>query len=240
MSFLITSVLNCASDRLAISLSLNFLFFWSFDLFFHLGHFFFVLAHLLGSKGWSLRCSPGQGNPLFCVKQLHCGIVCGVGVREGTMPPAPLSCGLSVTFSVTHKQNGPFWCWFPGRWFCVCSRTLWVSPVDSLVRLGVSPTAATITGFFSQRFWGFISLQWNPGLPCLSCSLVVLPRLSACKCGTTYSAIHHLTQSTSSHLVLPGPPANAWLWVLSAQLPISTAPTGLDECFVFNSLVVGL
>ena len=38
---LITSVLNCASDRLAISSSLSCIFFWSFDLFFHLGHFFF-------------------------------------------------------------------------------------------------------------------------------------------------------------------------------------------------------
>ena len=35
-----------------------------------------------------------------------------------------------------------------------------------------------------------------------------------------------------------GPPAATLLGVLSAQLPISTPPTGLDECFFFNSLVV--
>ena len=40
----------------------------------------------------------------------------------------------------------------PGGWFCVHSRTLWVSPMTSPVRLGVSPAASTPTGFFSQRF----------------------------------------------------------------------------------------
>ena len=38
----------------------------------------------------------------------------------------------------------------------------------------------------------------------------------------------------------PGPPATAWPRVLSSPLPISTPPMGLDECFFFNSLVVGL
>ena len=35
----------------------------------------------------------------------------------------------------------------------------------------------------------------------------------------------------------PGPPATSLLHVLSPQLPVSTPPTDLDECF-FNSLVV--
>ena len=39
---------------------------------------------------------------------------------------------------------------------------------------------------------------------------------------------------------LPSPPAAALPRVLSAWLPISAPPTGLDECFFFNSLVVGL
>ena len=38
----------------------------------------------------------------------------------------------------------------------------------------------------------------------------------------------------------PIPPATAWLQVLSIWLPISAPPTSLDECFFFNSLVVGL
>ena len=37
-----------------------------------------------------------------------------------------------------------------------------------------------------------------------------------------------------------GPPATALPWVLSTWLPISAPPTGLDECFFFNSFVVGL
>ena len=40
--------------------------------------------------------------------------------------------------------------------------------------------------------------------------------------------------------LLPCLPAAALLCVLSAQLPISAPPTGLDECFFFISLVVGL
>ena len=38
----------------------------------------------------------------------------------------------------------------------------------------------------------------------------------------------------------PGPPAAALPRVLSDQLSTSTSPAGLDECFFFNSLVVGL
>ena len=65
VSFLITSVLNCAPDILAISLSLSFfLEFWSVLSF---GPYFFVSVHLLCCKGWSLRYSPGQGNPLQCI-----------------------------------------------------------------------------------------------------------------------------------------------------------------------------
>ena len=49
---------------------------------------------------------------------------------------------------------------------------------------------------------------------------------------------HH--QSTSHHLAHPGPPAAAFTIVLSTWLPASTHPTSLDECFLFNSLLVGL
>ena len=74
---------------------------------------------------------------------------------------------LSVTSSTTHKQIGPFSCWFPGGWFCVCSRTLWVSPMNSFEKLGVSPVAPP-TGFFSGR--GFEALFPHAGtLGCLVC-----------------------------------------------------------------------
>ena len=139
---------------------------------------------------------------------------------------------LSVASPTTHKQIGPFWCRFPSGWVCVHSRTLWVSPMNFPVILGVSPTAETPTGFYSQRFWGFLFPHWNPGLCGLSHSPVVHPGLSAHKCGTACSASHCL-----SYLVLQGQPCHVsslpWL-------PVSTPPTGLDECFFFISLVVGL
>ena len=114
--------------------------------------------------------------------------------------------------------------------FCT-SRTLWVSPMNSAVRVGVSPFDTSIpTGVFNQKCWGFISLCWGSGLCGLSCSPVVSPGLSACKCKTAQSAICHLPWSTSC----------SFAPVLSAWLHVSTSPTGLDECFFFKSLVVSL
>ena len=46
--------------------------------------------------------------------------------------------------------------------------------------------------------------------------------------------------STSFGLACPSPPATSLLQVLSAWLPISAPPMGLDECFFLNSLVVRL
>ena len=139
---------------------------------------------------------------------------------------------LSATSPTTHKHIGLFWYWFPRGWVCVCSRTLWVSAMNSPVRLGVSPIAATPTGFYSQRFWGSISPSWNSGFHGLSCSPVVPFSLSAHKCGTIQStSCHHF------HLVLQPPPCpmSSPSWV-----PLSVPPTGLNECYFFKSLVVGL
>ena len=47
VSILITSILNCASDSLAISSSCSCIFFWSFDLFFLWAIFFLILVCLL-------------------------------------------------------------------------------------------------------------------------------------------------------------------------------------------------
>ena len=136
---------------------------------------------------------------------------------------------LSVTSPATHKQVGPFRSWFLGGWVCVWSRILWVSPTNSPVRLGVSPAAATPTGFYSQRFWGYLFLHWNTGLHGLSCSPVVPPSLSARECGTARSTSHYLAPS-----LLPCHASSL------PQLPVSAAPTSLNECFFFNSLVVEL
>ena len=116
---------------------------------------------------------------------------------------------LSVTSPAIHKQVWPFWCWFPGGWVYVRSRILWVSPMNSPVRLGASLTATAPTDFYSQRFWGFISLCWNPRLCGLSRSPVVPPRLSEHKRGTARSTSRHLATSP----LCPGCPSPPLLLV---------------------------
>ena len=60
---------------------------------------------------------------------------------------------ISVFHSASHNQIGPLWCWFLSGWACAQSGPLWVSPMNSPVRLGVSPAAAPPpTGSFRPRF----------------------------------------------------------------------------------------
>ena len=103
------------------------------------------------------------------------------------------------------------------------SRTPWVSPANSPVRLGVSPAAtSTPTGVFSQRFEPLF-----PRAGTLDCVVCLAPHL-------------FLSVYLHSNVGLPGPQAAAMSGVLSAQLRVSTTPTNLDDCFFFNSLVIGL
>ena len=82
----------------------------------------------------------------------------------------------------------------------------------------------------------------------LFCSPTVPPSLSMRECGATGSSSHHLVGSASCSLAYCisqsttslGLPAAALPRILSAWLPISAPPIGLDECFFFISLVVGL
>ena len=79
----------------------------------------------------------------------------GVGPR-GSNGACSTLCRISVTPSATHNQIGPLRCWPPSGWACAHSRLLWVSPMTSPVRLGVSPTdALTPTGVFNQRLEAF-------------------------------------------------------------------------------------
>ena len=97
------------------------------------------------------------------------------------------------------------------------------SPMNSPVRLGVSPTASSPTGFFSV--WGLEAL-----FPCtetLGCVVCLAPQL-------------FLPVYPHANMGLPSPPAISLPQVLSTQLSMSVSPTGLDECFFFNSLVVRL
>ena len=144
---LITSVLNCASDRLAISSSLSCIFSGDLECSI-IWAIFFLSWGVCYFKGRSLRCSPGQGNTGHCAVTLYVG----EGPRESNGACLTLL-RISIFHSDTHNQTGPLWCWFPSGWACAHSRPLWVSPTTSPVRLGVSPAAApTPRGVFNQRF----------------------------------------------------------------------------------------
>ena len=187
------------------------------------GPSFFVLVHRLCCKWWNLRYSPGWSNPLCCIVVLYGG----QGQRRNKAACCILF-PLSVTSPATHKQIGPFWCWFPNVWVCVCSRILLAPPVDSPERLRVSPATITPTSFYSQIFWGlncpFFNC-WNPWLCSLSHSPVVPPRWFAGKCGTAWPISHHLTTWSASYCLV-------------ALAVVFTPPMSLDEHFSFNFLVV--
>ena len=154
------------------------------------GPYFFVLAQLLCSKGQRLRCSPWLGNAGHCSVTLYMG-----EGPIGSNGACSTLCWFSVTSPTTYNQIGSFWCWFQGGWVCVCSRSLWVSPTNSPVWLGVSPAVtSTPTGVFSRRFKALFPLAGALGCGSVS-SPVVPPGLSACECGTTRSASHHLATS---------------------------------------------
>ena len=114
--------------------------------------------------------------------------------------------------------------------------------MNSPVRLGVFPPAAISTGFYNQRFWGFISPSWNPGLCSLSHSPVVPPSLSAHNCGTTQFtscclATHPLHPSCLSLSLLP-----VWIHACSLTPWLSNFHTVWfsvsSGCFSFLNLLL--
>ena len=115
-------------------------------MFCHLGHFFWSWCFCY-LKGRSLRGSLGRDIAGRCAVMLYMG----EGARGSNRAHFTLL-RISIFHSNTHNQTGPLWCWFPSGWACARPRPLWVSPMTSPVRLGVSPTAApTPTGAFNQR-----------------------------------------------------------------------------------------
>ena len=114
-----------------------------------------------------------------------CYAICGGGTERERwrLLQAPLDFNHSL-----HNQIGPLWCWFLSGWSCARSRTLWVSPMTSPLRLGVSPAAApTPRGVFNQRFEALF-----PRAGALGCVVCFAPchlsSLSVCECGVTGSA----------------------------------------------------
>ena len=234
VSILITSVLNSAPDRLSISSSLNssFLKFWSVLSF---GPYFFISVHLLCSKGWSLRYSPGRGNPLFCVVVLS--------VREGSEREQCClfdSHLLPVISLASCKWLAPYQifplCWFLGEWAYVHPRTPLAAPTDSTERLAVCSPAASTTDFYSQRFWGFIFWQ-STLLPSSSSQF-----LSTHECGTTWSTSHHFTACSLCPSCLSLPLVPVWMNVSSLTPWLSDFHTvwfsGSSACFLFLTLLL--
>ena len=112
-----------------------------------------------------------------------------------------------------------------------CSRPLWVSPMNSTVMLGVSPTAAsTPMGVFNQRFealfprTGALGCAPPPFLPVYLCANVGLQGLlagrTACPVQQSALSLCLARQCDSSQ----------------PRLPVSTPPTCLDECLSFIGL----
>ena len=86
-----------------------FLEFWSILSF---GLYFFVSAHPLHLRGGALGIYQGRTTHIAV---LWC-CMSGRGQRVNNATCLDLS-WLSVTSPTTHKQIGPFWCWFLGGWF---------------------------------------------------------------------------------------------------------------------------
>ena len=131
-------------------------------------------------KGQSVRCSLGWCNAGRFAVMLNVG----EGLRGSNGARSTLR-GISIFHSATHNQTGPLWCWFPSGWACAHSRPLWVSPMMSPVKLGVSPAAApTLMGAFDQR-----SEALFPRAGALRCMVSFAPRrlsgLSVRECGAS-------------------------------------------------------
>ena len=203
MSILITSVLNYASDRLAISSSLSCIFSGALICSF-IWAFFFLSRHTWNVvRGGALVIHQGGSTH---VAALWC-CMWGRGPR-GNNAACSNFCQFSVTSPATHNQIGPFWCWFPGEWVCVRSRTLWVSPTNSSVRLEGSPAAATPTEVCSQRFEASF-----PSAGALGCAVCLAPQLFLLVYLSTNVGLPSLQCAASL-----GPPATTLLRVLSACL----------------------
>ena len=196
---LIASVLKSASNKLAISsLLTSFLEFW-FVLSFE-PYFFGCTCYVV--RGGALGIHQGGATHLSAL--WHC--LWGRGQRGNNAIYLALA-PLSVTSPATHNQIEPFSCLFLGGWACICSSTLWAPPTDSPGRLAVSPTASTLTGFYSKvlRLYFPTLIPW------------VVQSVSLPSCSSWYICTwmwDHLVCQLSPHL--PGPPAATLPCVLSA------------------------
>ena len=154
--------------------------------------------------------------------------VCGGGgVREGTLPLALLSAGFQPLPPLPRIKFGPSGddSWVGGLVYILgpCGSLQWPL-LWSREFLLLPPQPPQMFSVRGLRLY-FLTLQpWvvqSVSLPSVS------PSLSAWECGT-------------AQVGLPSPQAATLPRVLSTHLPVFAPPTGLDECFFFISLDVGL
>ena len=105
------------------------------------------------------------------------------------------------------------------------SRTLLVSPVNSLLRLGVSPATSTPQVFIARGFEAFF-----PCAGTLGCAVCLAPQL-------LLPVYPHAMWDCQHHLACPVLQLLACCLSFLLWLPVSAPPTGLDECFFFISSV---
>ena len=153
----------------------------------------------------------------------------GEGPRGSNGTHSPLH-WTSIFHSATHNQTD---FWFPSGWACARLRPLWVSPMTSPVRLGVSPAAA-------PRAFSIRGLRlYFPVTGALGCAVCFAPRhlsgLSVRECGAVGSA--------SGQTACPVRPTLRQSQSRQGNasplhpMSVSAPPTGLDVCFFFIFLV---
>ena len=182
--------------------------FWSFDLFFDLGHNFLSQHTCYILRGGALGIYQGGATHLAVL--WHCKWQ--RGPRGNNVSCSALSL-LSVTSSTTHISKVGGFVYVLGP--CGSLQQTLLCDWEFL------PQPQPPQVFFSQRFWGFISLHWNPGLCGLSCAPVFLPVYLHANVGLT-----GLPAATSPTLVLHPLPCHGfsppWLPLLPVWMNASS------------------
>ena len=181
----------------------------------------------------------------------------GEGLR-GSNGAHPTLHRISVFHSATHNQTGPLRCWFRSGWACACHRPLWVSPMTSPVRLGVSPAAAQPPRAFSIKGLRLYFPALEPWVTQSASLPAFCLSLSVRKCGASGCYPPLCLPRSPPLWVRPsrficanvGPqgllvvrlpalfvPHSTSLSPATATRVLSAPPTGLDECLFFISLV---
>ena len=135
--------------------------------------------------------------------------------------------GLSASFQsfppLSTSKLGPYGADSWVHWFVYVLGSLWVSPMNTPMKLGVPPCSCNLHRFLQPEV---LRLSF----PVLEPWVVQSVSLPSC------SSWFICTQMWDCPLCQPPPCYVSTL----PQLPISTPPTSMNECFFFNSLVVGL